>query len=284
MHFSRRRIPSRSRLAGFAAMLAGPLAATLPAAAGTAILTPDRDNTLIQYSGTGAQFSNGLGDLFVGRTSQDGPGAATARSIRRGLLRFDIAGAVPAGSTITSVALAMREIQGNNGDQTVSLHRVTHDWGEGTSFFNGGQGVPATVGDATWVYATLTGTSPALAGTPWSTPGGDYVGTASGSVVVSTAAGAGQTFTWSSATNPGLVTDVQAWLDASATNFGWIMIGNEAQGLTSKRFNSRESTLSPVVPPALTITFVPEPGSAVALLGGVAVIVVRLAWLGAWRM
>jgi hypothetical protein len=29
MHFSRRRIPSRSRLAGFAAILAGPLAAAL---------------------------------------------------------------------------------------------------------------------------------------------------------------------------------------------------------------------------------------------------------------
>lgn len=261
-------------MAALAAILAGPLATALPAAAGTLMLAPDRDNTLIQSSGSGAPSSNGLGDLFVGRTNQDGQGPATI-SIRRGLVRFDIAGLVPAGSTITSVALAMREVQGNNGNQTVSLHRVTHHWGEGTSYWSGAQGSAATAGDTTWVYATITGTSPAPAGTPWSTPGGDYVGTASGSVVVTTAAGAGQTFTWSSATGPGLVADVQGWLDAPATNFGWIMIGNEAQGQTVKRFNSRESILSPNVPPALTITYVPEPGSAGAVLGGLAV----LAWL-----
>jgi hypothetical protein len=38
----------------------------------------------------------------------------------------------------------------------------------------------------------------------------------------------------------GMVANVQQWLDQPASNFGWIIIGNESQSATSKRFDSRE--------------------------------------------
>jgi hypothetical protein len=71
-----------------------------PAWANSVTINPDLDNTLIQSS-TGA-LSNALGDIFVGRTGQ-----ADAASRRRGAVHFDVAGNVPAGSTINSVTLRL---------------------------------------------------------------------------------------------------------------------------------------------------------------------------------
>jgi len=65
-------------------------------AAQTVELTPSKTNTLIQVTSSAgsAQLSNGQGDIYVGRTNQDGQGPATI-SIRRGLMAFDIADNVP---------------------------------------------------------------------------------------------------------------------------------------------------------------------------------------------
>jgi hypothetical protein len=53
------------------------------------------------------------------------------------------------------------------------------------------------------------------------------------------------------------VADVQQWLDQPASNFGWIIIGNESQSGTSKRFNSREFEGSDA--PGLEVVFTPAP-------------------------
>lgn len=242
-------------------------------AAAQVTLTPSKDNSLIQVtSATGAQLSNALGDIFVGRTNQDGQGPATI-SKRRGLMAFDVAGSViPAGATITSVTLTIRDVMGLNGDRNVTLHRTSADWGEGTSFFSGGMGAAATTGDATWFYRFYDATTPA-ASIPWAAPGGDYAPTASGGSIVSDDLGAGQSFTWSSAANPAMIADVQFWLANPASNFGWTLIGDESAGQTAKRLNSSESTTAPNVPPSLVIeyTAVPEPSTlalaAFALIG-----------------
>jgi hypothetical protein len=69
-----------------------------------------------------------------------------------------------------------------------------------------------------------------------------------------------------------MVADVQNWLNNPATNFGWALLGNEAQGQTAKRFNSGEDG-NTLYTPTLSITYtaVPEPGVfgllAVAALG-----------------
>jgi hypothetical protein len=213
-------------------------------------------------------LSNGLGDIFVGRTNQD-PSGPPMISIRRGLIQFDIAGAVPAGATITDVSLTLRDVMGLNGDRPTSLHRTLQDWGEGTSFQGGGMGAPATDGDATWLYRFYNAANPALSPT-WTTPGGDFSPTVSASTIVSDDLGGGQLFTW---TGAGMVADVQSWLNNPSTNFGWLLMGTETATQTAKRLNSGESTTSPNQPPVLTITFVPEPASLILVVGALVGIV-----------
>jgi len=243
----------------------GMFGASASAAWGTSVaLQPSKDNTLIQATNPAAQLSNGQGDIFVGRTNQDGQGVATI-SIRRGLVAFDVANNVPAGSTITGVTLTMRDVMGLNGNPTVQLHRTLQDWGEGNSFQNGGMGAAAQNNDATWLYTFYNSTTP-LSSPTWSTPGGNYSSTISGSAVI-LAGPSGQVFTWSSTGNAQMIADVQSWLDNPGSNFGWTLTGDESQGQTAKRFNSGESVTSPNLPPVLTISYlVPEP-SALALAG-----------------
>src|SRR4029453_9619768 len=70
--------------------------APLVARAGTVVLVARRDATLIE-SASGS-LANGAGPfLFAGRTSQ------SSESIRRAVLAFDVAAAVPRGALIRSV-------------------------------------------------------------------------------------------------------------------------------------------------------------------------------------
>ena len=94
-------------------------------------LNPSKDNTLYEYVPADGDRSNGAGDrFFAGRTDQG--------RLRRGVLAFDVAGSIPAGSTITSVTLSMNMSRTNlNTARTIELHRLLAGWGEGTS--NAGQ-------------------------------------------------------------------------------------------------------------------------------------------------
>lgn len=207
-------------------------------------ITCTKDNTIIQ-SATGV-LSNALNFLTAGRTNQDGTGAVSL-SIRRALVYFDIASNVPANATIDSVRLSMYFSKTSGIGTAVDLHRVQKDWGEGTSTQSGGQGAAATQNDVTWLYTFYNATAPASSPV-WSTPGGDFDATAS----ASTYAGIGTTGveaygikTWSSAT---MTSEVERWLTAPATNFGWLLQGNESTGQTSKQFLSRENGTAETVP------------------------------------
>jgi hypothetical protein len=80
--------------------------------------------------------------------------------------------------------------------------------------------------------------------------------------------------TWLS--TPALVSDVQSWLDNPAANFGWALVNaTEDSNQTQKVFYSRSATQnSSGVPnsldlswrPTLTVTYVPEPGTALLLV------------------
>jgi hypothetical protein len=153
--------------------------------------------------------------------------------------------------TVTRVTLTMRDVMGLNGDPTVNVHRMLQDWGEGTSFFQGGQGTPATNGDATWLHTFFNSASPQSSPT-WNTPGGDYDPTVSADSIVFDDLGGGQLFSWS---GDGMVADAQGWLENPASNFGWILFGDESRGQSAKRFNSGESAMLPNVPPMLTIEY-----------------------------
>jgi spore coat protein A len=201
------------------------------------VLQPLKDNTLYQEGGS---LSNGSGSyIFSGRTNNG--------VLRRALLAFDIAGGVPAGSTITGVTLTLHLSRTKAGNETVRLHRVLADWGEGASNADAqeGAGIAAAPGDATWLYRFY---NTAL----WTAPGGDFSSTASASQTVG-GTGGGGLYSWSAS---GMVADVQAWLSSPTSSFGWILIGNETANQTAKRFDSRENgTLSSR--PRLTITYTP---------------------------
>ncbi len=203
------------------------------ASADTININPSKDNTLYQYIPADGDRSNALGDHFF-------TGETAVGELRRGVLAFDIAGNVPAGSTITSVTLTLNMSRTPSGTaRTVELHRLIADWGEGTSQASGqeGMGAPATTNDATWrhrFYNTIF----------WTTEGGDFSGTVSASQSV----GAPGSYTW---TSTQLVADVQSWLDNPPTNFGWLVLGDESTSATAKRFDTRESAS----PPGLTIQY-----------------------------
>jgi hypothetical protein len=239
-----------------------------PAAGASVQLNPTKDNTLIQQTNPATQLSNGQGDVFVGRTNQDGAGPAVT-SIRRGLVAFDVAGNVPAGATITAVTLTMRETSGLNGDRTMELHRALADWGESSSFQNGGAGAPPQNGDATWLYRFYDAGNPGASAT-WSTPGGDFSAAVSSSVVVSDDLGAGQLFSWTSVGNPQMLADVQSWLDNAASNFGWLLVTDESVAQTVKRLNSGETATAP----ALEITYVPEPSAVLLAAAGAGILAI----------
>lgn len=199
-------------------------------------LTPTKDNTLYE-SATGA-LSNGAGSyFFAGRTGQ------ISGSIRRGLIAFDVAGSVPSGATILSVTLTLNMSKTPSGAQSVSLHRVLADWGEGTSVAGQGEGggAPSTTGDATWIHRFYNTTL-------WTTAGGEFDATASATQTVSGLGG----YTWGS--TPAMVSDVQGWLNNPSTNYGWLVRGNESATRTAKRFDSRENP-NPGARPQLTITY-----------------------------
>jgi spore coat protein A len=165
------------------------------------------------------------------------------------LLQFDVAGNVPAGSLVNSVTLTLTvNRSGDNQDASMTLHPVDRFWGEGAARScgprGGGMGDPAGAGDATWLDSEFGSVT-------WTSPGGDFAAASATAVVPS---GNGTEGIWSSAA---MASDVQGWLDAPASNFGWIVVGDEARSPTARRFSSREGS----VPPSLLIDFDPPPGS-----------------------
>jgi hypothetical protein len=210
------------------------------------VLPVFKDNTIYSESSN----SNGAGEfLYVGET---GIGDS-----RRALIMFDIASMVPAGSTIESVTLEMY-INRGAGSQPISAHRVLKDWGEGDSNAGdpGGRGSFPSIGDVTWNYRFYHPDTPE----PWVTDGGEYAAIASGSGLGNPASFG--TFTeFEIVSNSTMVAEVQQWLDNPATNFGWILIGNENAGGTAKRFNSSEYSSDPSLRPALNITYTGPTGT-----------------------
>jgi spore coat protein A len=208
----------------------------------TVTLSPTQDNTLYE-SATGA-VSNGAGEyLFAGNTDRG--------LIRRALIQFEVAGALPAGSTINSVTLRLNVSRTRqNTQRTTSVHRVLADWGEGASNAdqNEGQGAPADTNDATWIHRSR------YPDALWASAGGDYTPLASATAPV----GGNASYSWS---GTGLNADVQGWLDNPSTNVGWLIRGDESATQTAKRFDSSENG-TVTRRPTLEIDFTPPGGGA----------------------
>lgn len=207
---------------------------TAPGLADTVTLTSTADNS-IYASNTSAALGAGS-TVFVGVVGNGG--------VTRGLVRFDAASQIPAGSTINSVSLRLNvagAAQFSGPMTTVDVHRVTSDWGEGTStpFQGGGTGGAATTDSSTWINTFFPGSN-------WTTAGGDFVAAPSATLSVGTSGMA--TFA-----DAGLVADVQAWVDGGAGDFGWLLKDAVESGASARRFSARESSSDP----ELVIDFTP---------------------------
>src|SRR5256885_7760631 len=116
----------RSAFAGFMVGLSAALMPMRAARADSVTIGAAKDNTIFQ-----SNVNNSLGAgqaIFAGNSGQSSP--------RRGLIDFDIAGSIPAGSTINSVqmTLYLNSIAGGSaGRPSVHLYRLSNDWGEGTA-------------------------------------------------------------------------------------------------------------------------------------------------------
>jgi hypothetical protein len=227
-----------------------------------------QDATLL--GGTDASANNSLADpgLFVGTDGQGNP--------KRGLIEFNIAGAIPAGATITGVTLTLTEGQaagngggttsGPNSPQTISLFDETQAWGQpsniamATSFSGHGHGAAAANGDATWndaFYNTISSMA-----TPWSVAGGNWTSSSTASATNTNVAVTLTSYTWSSTM---MIADVQSWLNDPSGNFGWLLKNaDETDSTDFRAFWSAQgaaandnSYLAPNL--AVTYTVVPEP-------------------------
>lgn len=233
------------------------------AKADTVYLRPSADTTLHEYfpdNNLGAQIH------FNAGTTQNGPRT-------RGLMAFDIAAAIPPGSTINSVSLTLEVVgQPVDGDapSNFGLHRMLVGWGEGAGSGNPPfLGRPAMPGEANWTHR--------LAGsTPWAAPGGlagvDFMAQFSSDTFIY-----GVNFSpYLFDTTARLVADVQLWLDQPAQNFGWMLLTqSENEIFSARRFASRED---PFRAPQLLIDFTPVPEPAVwglAAAGGILLLLRR---------
>ncbi len=204
-------------------------------------LSPVKDVTIYNNAVNPGEAANGAGQrLFVGTT---GTGAA-----RRALLDFDVTTALPADATILSAELRLNMDKASSNDPVaLSLSRLTNgfnqgptdppDSGDGSGEGNGAQ---AIAGDTTWLHTNYDGNF-------WIAAGGDFAASVSATSFV----GGNGEYTWA---GENLVADVQAWLDGTFTEFGWILVGDESTGGTVKRFLSEEST-TPGTRPTLTLTY-----------------------------
>ncbi len=199
----------------------------LPAAARADVVALDavQDGTLFEPFDDRA---NGAGEeFFVGHTN-DG-------TKRRGVIAFDLS-SVPVGSTVTSVVLTLRMSRTQAGFTDVTLHRMLVDWGEGNSCAlgvedceQGGNAGAAKQDDVTWEHSFFN-EADKESSIFWSNPGafGDFAG-----VSATQSVGGNGFYDWDSASDAAQISDVQGWVDKSATNFGWIVIGLESGNKTA---------------------------------------------------
>ncbi len=187
------------------------------------ILNPQMDNTIYE-EGTN---SNGAGSFFfIGNT-------ATGNT-RRTLIKFDLS-TIPNMAVIDSVVLIMTSSKSKTGTpQNMTGHVLTSDWGEGTSnaSANEGSGAVTTSPSATWIHGFYDESF-------WQTPGSDFLPSTWGATVLD------------NKTNiinaSGMVNDVQAWVNGTIANYGWVLLGNEKEEETAFRFNAKENANNPPI-------------------------------------
>jgi hypothetical protein len=220
-------------------------AASLPASATLLSLSPVADTALFQ----------GNPDNNLGGHTNFAVGTMANGAVSRSLVKFDPSGLIPADAIINSVTLTLRVTASATQSATFELHPTLVNWGEGTK--TGQTGAAATPGEATWNanFASIS-----LWGTPGGLAGTDFATGSSASALVGAT-----TLVFNS--TPGMVSDVQNWLNNPAGDFGWLLMAQSESTLnTARRFASREDGLGRGPMLLIDYTLVPEP-STLGLFG-----------------
>jgi hypothetical protein len=263
---------------GSLALAVGALAAVPVARAESVTCYAVKDNSIFQNN----DKANGVGVWIAA-------GQNNSSQIQRGLIEFDLA-AIPAAARLSAVTLNLYVVDVPKTDKAKqrsfrlqALQGIdTPSWGEGASDAKDvGQGVDAKPGDATWFYKQYdtvpwpSGREGALAAGPL----GDPVGVVPGNITPEPTNTTPYQVSWKKtlATDQ-LVKDVQAWVDGSVVNSGWVLVGEEGPGDALKgskrQFASREAG---AYQPSLLVEYrVPEPSVRVLGLSGLIV------WVGSW--
>src|SRR5215475_11906858 len=193
----------------------------------TLTLTSSQARGADSYLDTGNPTTNFGTATSLNVAAKSGTGQAA-----HGLVQFDLSSVSNIG--VKQADMTLNVTQGGNKTSSYEAHRVTSLWTEsGVSWNN------------------------RVAGTAWTTAGGDYSATVTAAVTINS--GATGTFTW------GLTTDVQSWYSGTQ-NFGHLLLenpssGNDPNGIL---FNSREAASNQ---PQLTLTFLQQVSNLVASAG-----------------
>lgn len=215
---------------------------------------------VISDNTSGADFS-GVEDARIrlaAPTTNDGSGAtleATAYDVgddNRSLIRFAGLSNIPSTATITSVTLTINcstNLANVVAPNEVVIHRCLRAFVEG---------------QATWnIYST---------GNSWATAGGLGTGdaVASASHTEAPSAGTGDK-AFSSA---GLLADVQAWVDGSVANNGWLIkhSGDPSGSLQTKVYEFVSSEGADGSRPRLSVTYTDAGGGGSIVLMGQAIL------------
>jgi len=178
----------------------------------------------------------------------------------RPLIKFDVAGNLPAGARVTSAQFVVEVTkvpQNGFAFAEYGLHRMLKNWGEGDKVSStncmscAGSGQPASTNEACWLDSFTDAPG------DWTEPGAqatnDYVAQAASTATIYKEADNPYTFI----STPTMIADVQLWLDQPSTNFGWMLrCQTEEIAFSARRFGSREH---PGSPPLLHISFLIPP-------------------------
>jgi hypothetical protein len=228
------------------------LAGALPLAAASYELLPSQDARILGLGGyDNANYKTDILSVYT-----------FGGNVQRTLMRFDLSGVVlETGQRLSSATLTLSASlsYGGSGGQPTEIYALTRPW---------------TEDGLTWNRAT--------ASTPWSAPGGDFVGqgwaTTGPPFAVSTATPSqnGEQVTWD------VRELVDQWLEGLAPNHGLLLKSVEGNGLIFTQRESSSANLRPVLrlvtesgPPRLRLERDPATGDVVLSWRGVGTAVLQ---------